>query len=612
MIKGILNAHNLLGDKLRRGASKIKCLFLKLADKISLKVEDICDCPQTDGPIEDICDCRQMGGLIEDRVRPVQTQWIAQLGNWSYDLNTNELVCSEENYEILDVEPETFAPSYENFIELVHPEDRSFVKESIEKVILQKKINNIEHRVVLKDGRVRFLHQIVRVVYDKEGQPIRILGTVQDITSLKQQEQQIRKLSYYDQLTGLPNRVMFLKEIDCLTMLKCAKHKDFAVLLLDLDRFKIVNDSLGHEKGDLLLKAIAKRLEYNIITDVYNIYRLGGDEFAIIINEIDLVEKIAKQVMDIISEPFMIGGHQIFITTSIGIAHYPENGHSGNALIKNADAAMYQAKEMGKNQFIYYTADINERAIDRLFLENELRNAIERQEFDLHYQRQVDASGDNIIVAEALLRWRHPEMGLISPDNFIPLAEELGLIVPIGEWVIRTACLQNRSWQEEGFPPIKIAVNISIRQFQRDDFVQMVEEILREAELEAKYLELEITESIAMYNIDHVMSVLDQLKRLGVSVAIDDFGTGYSSLNYLKELSIDVLKIDKTFINRVPNEQKNAAIVESIINMAHNLDLKVVAEGVETEEQLSFLKACKCNLMQGFLFNRPVPPELFW
>lgn len=482
----------------------------------------------------------------------------------------------------------------------------------MEKTILYKKINNIEHRILLKNGETRFLHQVIRVSYDNENQPFRLTGTVQDITSLKIQEQKIRELSYYDQLTGLANRVMFLKEIDCLTMLKCANHKDFAILLLDLDRFKIVNDSLGHEKGDLLLKAVAKRLEDNFIMEVYNIYRLGGDEFAIIINEISKVDRLVKKIISLISEPFIISGHQVFITASVGIAYYPKDGEDGSSIIKNADAAMYEAKEMGKNQFIYYSRDINEEAIDLLFLENELRNAIEREEFIIHYQRQVDTSQDDTIVAEALLRWNHPTMGLIPPNKFIPLAEEIGLIVPIGEWVIRTACMQNRAWQRAGYPPIKIAVNISIRQFQRYDFVHMVEKILKETGLEARYLELEITESIAMYNIDHVMVVLNELKDLGVSVAIDDFGTGYSSFNYLKELSIDVLKIDRSFINKIPNEKKNAAIVESIISMAHNLDLRVVAEGVETQEQLLFLKKCKCNLVQGFLFNRPVPPELFW
>ncbi len=598
MLENIFSLGDILNSKLKGVISNLNCLLRKLAYGMVSNFEKVCD-------------CRQADDLEDEKTRTTQTQWIANLGSWTYDLASQKLDLSEEVYQIYGLCPNTSTPTYENFIELVHKEDRAFFKDLVGQVISHKKVYNIEHRIISQSGQIGFVHQIIRLVYNEEDHPIRILGTVQDITSLKQQEEEIRSLSYYDQLTGLPNRLMFLEEIDCLTMLKCSKHKEFAVLLLDLDRFKTVNDSLGHDRGDLLLEAVSQRLKYNV-TDVYNIYRLGGDEFAIIVNKTSLVEKTAEEILSLISEPFVVDGYEIFITTSTGIAYYPKDGNNGSILIKNADAAMYEAKEMGKNQFVYYSYDINEKAAEQLFIENELRNAIERDEFYLDYQQQVDASRGNIIVAEALIRWQHPKMGLVSPGKFIPLSEELGLIVEIGEWVLRTACAQNKAWQEEGYPPIKIAVNISIRQFQRNDFVEMVKRVLKETGLDPKYLELEITESIAMDDIERVMLILRQLKDLGLSIAIDDFGTGYSSLNYLKELSIDVLKIDQTFINRIPSEQKNSAIVRSIINMAHSLGLKVVAEGVETEDQLSFLQMSKCNLIQGFLFNKPVSPELFW
>jgi diguanylate cyclase (GGDEF)-like protein/PAS domain S-box-containing protein len=433
-----------------------------------------------------------------------------------------------------------------------------------------------------------------------------------DITKHKQDEARLHHQAYHDALTGLPNRLLF---IDRLTLAVADAQRlglMAAVMFMDLDRFKLINDTLGHTIGDMLLKSIGERL-LEVVRDRDTVCRLGGDEFTIILENIECMEDaivVAQQILDSFKEPCLIEGHELFITPSIGIALYPDDGTEIEPLVRNADTEMYRAKETG-NTYQLYTKAMNSQAFERLNLENDLRKALDRSEFVVYYQPQMNISGGEIIGMEALVRWQHHSRGLIPPIEFIPLAEETGLIVPIGEWVLRTACEQSKKWIDMGFPPMRLAVNLSARQFQQKNLVQSVAQILEDIGLLATYLELEITESIAMHDVEHAIITLEQLKDLGVQISIDDFGTGYSSLNYLKKFPIQTLKIDKSFVHDITNDPDDGAIAASVILMAHSLKLNVIAEGVETREQLSFLRERFCDEFQGFLFSGPITAAEF-
>jgi diguanylate cyclase (GGDEF)-like protein len=381
------------------------------------------------------------------------------------------------------------------------------------------------------------------------------------------------------------------------------------IMFLDLDRFKYINDTLGHATGDHLLIEVSKRL-LSCFGKTVTVCRQGGDEFIVLIPNTtsDRMTKKAQKIVDVISHSFILNGQEMFVTPSIGIAMYPSDGRDMETLIKNADTAMYRVKEQGKNNFQFYTPDMNEVVSKKMKLEIGLRKALVRSEFKLYYQPQVDVLSGKLIGVEALIRWQHPEEGNIPPNDFIPLAEETGLIIPIGEWVLYEACLQNKEWQNEGYPPLRMAVNISSRQFQQSNFVGTIRKILDETELDPQYLELELTESI-IQDSKHAISTMHKLKEMGIHLSIDDFGTGYSSLSYLKTFPINTLKIDQTFTRNIFTDSKDASLVDTIINMAHNLDLKVIAEGVETLEQLHFLRQRQCNEAQGYFFSRPISAE---
>ncbi|MDT4895400.1 MAG: hypothetical protein QOH25_477 [Acidobacteriota bacterium] len=432
---------------------------------------------------------------------------------------------------------------------------------------------------------------------------------------VRQRTAELNHLAYYDALTDLPNRILFEDRLTQALILAERNRQTLGILFLSLDRFKKVHDTLGRAIGDRLLQKVAERLRISAHRGE-TVARFEGDEFALLLTQVGGTEgedvgAVIFQINESLKLPFLIDEHELFITVSIGISLYPDDGADAPTLLKNADAALYRAREQGGDNYQFYTADMNAKAMKRLTLENSLRRALERSEFEVYYQPVLDITTRKIVGVEALLRWHHPELGLVQPAEFIPLAEDTGMIVPIGEWVLRTACAQSKSWQSAGFAPLSLAVNLSARQFQQQNLAEVVVRILQETGLNPRDLELELTESSIMKNAEWAVRTLSELKAMGVKIAIDDFGTGYSSLGYLKRLPIDTLKIDRSFVSDVTTDPDDAALVMAIITLAHNLRLKVIAEGVDSEEQLRFLHLLRCDEWQGYFFSKPLPVEAF-
>ena len=422
---------------------------------------------------------------------------------------------------------------------------------------------------------------------------------------------EMEHLAYHDALTGLPNRPLFIDRLIVALAQASRTDQKLAVFFLDLDRFKDINDSIGHSTGDALLKSVAERIR-RCVREGDTVARFGGDEFTLLIPRIDHVEdaaKIAQKILETLKIPFSVADHELFVTTSIGISVYPTDGIDPETLVRNADTAMYRAKDQGRDNYQLYAPAMNARALERLALENMLRKALSHRELVLYYQPVADMRTKSIVGVEALIRWNHPEMGLVSPAHFISVAESSGLIIPIGDWVLRTACRQTKYWQKRINPHLTVAVNLSARQFQQANLAEEIAEVLEETGLEAKYLELEITESNAMQNAENTIYTLRDLKALGVRIAMDDFGTGYSSLSYLKRFPIDTLKLDQSFVREITTDPSDAAIATAVIAMAHSLDLKVIGEGVETTEQFAFLQQQRCDYIQGYLFSPPQAAE---
>ena len=421
-------------------------------------------------------------------------------------------------------------------------------------------------------------------------------------------QEQIKYIAYHDTLTGLPNRNLLNELLVHSITLAERNNKCMAVLFLDIDGFKMINDSKGHGMGDQILQEVAERLLKTLRkSDV--IARHGGDEFIVIIEELDNcsgVELIANKIINCFQEPFHLENQDYFLTTSVGVAVYPADGQTPDMLIKNADIAMYKAKENGKNQYLFCTPVMKDVANEMMELSTNLYRAIEKNELELYYQPQLSCHNNQIMGVEALIRWRHPVMGLISPAKFIPIAEKTGLILPIGEWVLRTACQQNKKWQEQGLPKIRMGVNLSLRQFHNNDLLNLVESVLKETKLAPQYLELEITETIAMKEKSYIINTLNAFRQIGVSIAIDDFGTEYSSLSYLKHLPVDRLKVAMQFIRGIGIDHKDEALAKGIIVLAKSIGMNVIAEGVETKEQLEFLKNHNCDEIQGYYFFKPL------
>ena len=474
----------------------------------------------------------------------------------------------------------------------------------------------------LRDGRI----------FERYSRPQRIEGecvgrvwSFHDITTRKRAEEQIAKMAYFDVLTSLPNRYLFKDRLNQAVLYAEKYKKLLAIIYLDLDDFKRINDTFGHNFGDKFLQAVSDRLEKNIrridtLARVEEdnlettIARLGGDEFTILLREIKESQdasRVAQRIVDLFSQPFHIEDRVIFISTSIGIALYPNDGRDVDTLLKNADTAMYHAKEKGRDHYQFFSEHMNIEALERFSLENSLRSTTDKEDFQLYYQPQYDSFTNKIIGVEALIRWMHPDRGMLLPDTFIPIAEESGLIIKIGNWVLKTACKQNRAWQLAGFPPIYVTVNISGMQFKQKNFAESIAQTLLDTDLEPQYLELELTESILMEPTNTTFDTLNELKATGVRLAIDDFGRGYSSLGYLKRLPIDTLKIDRSFVRDIVSNSDDRAIIKAVISLARTLNLRVIAEGVETHEQLTYLREQGSDGIQGFLLGKPMTPNSF-
>lgn len=505
--------------------------------------------------------------------------------------------------------------------DVLPPEIAARLLDKAHAVLATQHIGSVDYTLTHEDSTRHFEARLVATGADE------VLGLVRDISERKRTEEQIRRLAYCDSLTGIPNRQAFLETLER-ELLRSKEHdKKFAVLFMDLDAFKRINDTLGHDVGDHLLKVVSERLretirpsdlvlraehEFEASFGGSNLARLGGDEFTILIPDLERVEdalNVAHRVKEAMRRPFMIEAHEIFVTASIGISLYPEDGEDCNSLLKYADTAMYHAKNCGKNNAKLYSSSLTMEIMSHVKMEVGLRKALQNNELYLLYQPQIDVPSTQIVGVEALIRWRHPERGIISPTEFIPLAEETGLIVPIGEWVLRTACNQAKAWQNDGGRAIRMAVNLSAKQFKDENLMQIVLSALADTGLDARLLELELTEGTLMDDARATMVTLEQLRGIGVYLSIDDFGTGYSSMNYLKRFDVRALKIDKSFIAGLPQDTENAAITRAIIAMAHGLKMVVVAEGVETDEQLLMLEEYGCDMAQGYFLGHPSPHD---
>jgi diguanylate cyclase (GGDEF)-like protein/PAS domain S-box-containing protein len=450
-------------------------------------------------------------------------------------------------------------------------------------------------------------------IKNEKGKTTEYVGVFIDISKYISDDITLRNQVYYDALTHLPSRQLLHDRLNFMLAHARRYKKLVAVLLLDVDRFKLINDMLGYASGDIVLQSVAERMKQNL-REVDSIFRLGDDEFAVLLEDVKKVQnasKVARKIISILEPPLVLSEQTMYITVSIGIAMYPDDGEDGDTLLKHAETAMHRCKEQGTNNYRHYTPTMNVQAFEQLNLEYNLRKALDRHEFLIYYQPQIALGSQKVVGAEALIRWDHPELGLVSPAEFIPLAEETGLIIPVGQWVLETACAQMKLWHQLHREPLRIAINLSALQFRQKDLLSQIKSILKNTALPPEYLEIEITESVSMENAELTISILDSLKQMGVRIALDDFGTGYSSLAFLKQFPINALKIDRSFVNDISTDHNDAGIIPTVIGMAHSFDLEVVAEGVETVEQLTFLKKNRCDLVQGYLFDAPLPGDAF-
>jgi diguanylate cyclase (GGDEF)-like protein len=537
----------------------------------------------------------------------------AEIGTCEYDVNTAIVRASEMSLRLFGIRSDQPDVPLDRLVEALHPEDRPRFSQSLEQCLHGTGSLDIEYRVAWPDGTFRWLRTKGDALLDLEGDPIKVLWVTEDVSQRKDMDARVRFLAHHDLLTGLPNRTLFQDRLQ--QALAAAKRMEsrVALLFIDLDRFKYVNDSFGHRAGDILLQTVAARLR-GCVRETDTVCRHAGDEYLIVLSALrDPTEAalVAGKVLTTFEEPFDLDGQEIQISASVGISVYPDDGQTSEDLIRNADAAMYHSKKNGRNRYEFFTSELTAPVAERLVLANQLRRAVERNELVLHYQPQYEANGNRLIATEALVRWNHAEHGLLTPDSFIPLAEESDIIHLIGEWVLGEACRQVNAWQNEGRRVVPVAINFSALQFRRANLVQGVSSALARHGLEPRHLEIELTENAIMQDPKEAATILDELHDMGVGISIDDFGTGYSSLNYLKRFPIDKLKIDRGFVEDLPYDLNDSAIVQAIINLAKSLRMTVVAEGVETKAQLDFLRALGCDAYQGYLGGRPMEAERF-
>jgi diguanylate cyclase (GGDEF)-like protein/PAS domain S-box-containing protein len=533
---------------------------------------------------------------------------------WDWDLVKDERWWNENFMVVFGYPAHEIGAGSDFWRSRIHPDDRDRVTSGMRAIIESNAASwNNEYRFQRHDATYAHVLDRGHLVRDAPGRALRMIGAMADISARKLAEERIQYLATHDGLTGLPNRIMFSQLLNVAIQTAERYGRSFAVLFVDLDRFKFVNDTLGHEAGDKLLQQMSQRFKEAVrASDV--VARLGGDEFVVLVQEVSeaaQVAAVARKLLSAALKPVVVFEQECRVTASVGISLYPADARDEQALMKNADVAMYHAKEEGKNNFQFYSKDIKAQSLERLALEAALRRALERKEFSLHYQAKLDFHSGRISGVEALLRWQNPELGAIAPAQFIPLAEETGIIVPIGRWVLQEACAQNVAWQRQGLPALCVAVNLSARQFSDANFLSDVVAALEQSGMKPELLELELTESMVMRNPEQAAQLLAAVKRLGVRIAIDDFGVGYSSLAQIKRFPIDTLKVDRSFIRDLPENAEDRAITQAIIAMGKSLSLSVVAEGVETQEQQNFLRSQACDAMQGYYFSKPLPQEDF-
>ena len=562
--------------------------------------------------------------LDHSRSRLAKTQELARLGNWQIDLSTTEFSCSSKACRLLGIEAR-HQITFLDFLSPIIANERDKVKETIDRAVQYHRNIVMNYAVILPDGTQKHILNQGEILYHEDGTPDLLLGVIQDVTQLKQAEEEIRLLAFYDSLTGLANRALFLDRLEKAIAGAQRTQQRFALLFLDLDQFKLINDTLGHHIGDLLLKKVAARLKANIRrTDTVSIRgnrppdtviaRLGGDEFTVLLTDIskpEVAAKVAARLIREIADTYHLEGHDVSMTTSIGISVFPEDGTEPGVLLKNADSAMYHAKNSGRNSYQFYKASLNLAVLERFSIERDLKKALSHDELVLFYQPQIELSSRRIVGAEALIRWNHPMKGMITPDRFIPIAEESGQIIDVNRWVIQTACGQKEKWLAAGLNPVNIAVNLSGYRLSSQNIGRTIKGAMTSFKDDNLNLEIEITENVLMQDDKETISTLQKLKDLKLRIALDDFGTGYSSLRYLTSFPVDTIKIDRSFVMGCTTEPKNLIIIKAIIAMGHSLGKRIVAEGIETETQFEMMKELGCDEGQGYLFKHPVPADDF-
>ncbi|MEZ4334353.1 MAG: EAL domain-containing protein [Myxococcota bacterium] len=560
-------------------------------------------------------------GLSRSEQRLSDAQRIAHVGNWEWLAESEQMLWSQEAYRILGLDPGALAPSLEALRGAVHPDDRPIFEKAFSEALGSWMGWSVEHRLCTPEGRTRFVQHQGAVDIDPTSGEMRVLGTLQDVSERRQSEEQIRKVAFYDSLTGLPNRRMLRERLERTLGHATERGLEVAVMFIDVDRFKWVNDSLGHSTGDQLLSEVARRLVDSLRTgdgvfrtelpDGHRILsRVGGDEFVVslVLREgVANASRVARRILRRLAEPVVLEGREIAVTASIGISLFPSDGTDVDALMRQADAAMYNAKSLGRNRHQFYTPDLGEAAERAFSIQTGLRRAVEEDAFGIEYQPQVDVRTGEPLALEALVRWTMPGRGPVSPVEFIPIAEEAGLIQGLGAGVLRRACADCRAWRSDGFPKLRVAVNLSPLQLRRADIVEQIEACLEQTDLEADALELELTESALLEQTTTVVRNLERLRELGIRLALDDFGTGYASLSYLKRVEFDALKIDRSFVRDVCVDAGDRAIVSAVAAIGRTFGLHVVAEGVETEVQEELIRQEGCDAMQGYLVGRPAP-----